>query len=111
MQLLLEDYIALLRVGILPQERTAPQRVRVSVTAVLSHAPQQDNIHDTFDYIQMITAIDRLAATHVDLLETFATQLAEKLLSNTRISGVEITLIKLDALPNGRVGVHYAASN
>jgi len=109
-QLLLEDYVALLRVGVLPAERSAPQRVRVNVSAELRTAPTRDDIAETYDYTQIIAAINAFAATHVDLLETFAAQLAKKLLADAKIIRVEITLMKLDILDNGNIGVRYSNS-
>jgi dihydroneopterin aldolase len=107
-QLLLEDYVAHLRVGVLPTERSAPQRVRVNVSAELHAAPTRDDIAETYDYTQIIAAIDALAETHVDLLETFAAQLAEKLLADKKLVAVEIELMKLDIFENGNIGVRYS---
>ena len=108
--LLLEDYIAELRVGVHAAERATAQRVRVSVTAQLKQAPDADDLSQTYDYTQMISVIMALSETHVDLLETFAVQLANQLLADSKLSRVEVELVKLDILENGRVGVRYAAS-
>jgi len=108
--LLLEDYAALLRIGVHARERAAPQRVRISVSAELRTAPRSDDIAETYDYTQMIAAVDALAAGHIDLLETFAAKLADQLLRDARLAAVEITLMKLDILDNGRVGVRYQKS-
>lgn len=108
--LLLEDYIAELRVGLLDHERRAPQRVRVSVTAELKDSPENDRLDETYDYVKIIDGITALSDKHVDLLEIFGKQLAEKLLADDKIIAVEIELVKLDILKNSRVGVRYAAS-
>ncbi len=107
-QLLLEDYIAALRVGILPQERKAPQRVRVNVVATLRKQPTSDNISKTYDYTNIIDEIDALADKHFDLLEILAEKLAKKILKDKKLEAVEIELVKLDALETGRVGVRYS---
>lgn len=107
LQLLLKDYVALLRVGVLSHERAAPQRVQVNVMATLAEVPDADALDQTYDYTQMIAEVDRLAATHVDLLETFASRLAKNILSNCKINHIEIALTKLDILDNGRVGVRF----
>jgi dihydroneopterin aldolase len=104
-QLLLEGYVAQLRVGVLPHERAAPQRCRVNISVQLKKPPARDNIAETYDYTQIIAAVDALAATHVDLLESFAAALAEKLLSDKKLAAVDIELMKLDIFDNGRVGV------
>ena len=83
--LLLEDYVAALRVGILPEERKAPQRVRVNVTATLKKPPSSDNISKTYDYTNIIDEIDALADKHVDLLEIFAEKLAKRILKDKKL--------------------------
>jgi dihydroneopterin aldolase len=103
--LLLEDYIALLRVGVLPQERHAPQRVRINVAVDLKQPPASDDLAETYNYANIIGKIESLAETHVDLLETFAVRLAENLLKDNKLIAVEIELVKLDIFENGRVGV------
>jgi len=106
-KLLLEDYIALLRVGIHEHERQAPQRVRVNISAVLRRASRRDDLSETYDYTLMIVAIQELSGTHFNLLESFAAALAEKILSDRHLTEIEIELMKLDILENGRVGLRY----
>lgn len=107
MQLRLEDYTAMLRVGVHAHERTAPQRVRVNVTVTLNQIPARDDMEDTYNYENIIQAIKTLSETHVDLLETFAQRLAANLLSDQKITAVELELMKLDILPGCALGVRY----
>jgi len=106
-KLLLEDYIALLRVGIHEHERQAPQRVRVNISAKLRQIPRRDDLVETYDYTSMIGAIQELTGTHFNLLESFAASLADKILSDQRLTEIEIELMKLDILENGRIGLRY----
>jgi len=106
-QLLLEDYIALLRVGVYDHERQAPQRVRVNISVKLRQIPLCDDLSQTYDYTLMIAAIQELSGTHFDLLESFASALADKILFSQHLAKIEIELMKLDILDNGRVGLRY----
>ncbi|HCM84362.1 MAG TPA: hypothetical protein DIS76_07345 [Rhodospirillaceae bacterium] len=108
-QLLLENYIAELRIGIHPHERAAPQRVSVSVTAELRAAPHADQIAETYDYVNIVNAVQEMAKTHMDLLESFARELAARLLADKKIKSVDIKLLKLDILAGGQLGVRYCA--
>ena len=91
-------------------ERKAPQRVRVNISATLRALPASDSLAHTYDYMQMVAAIDDVAIVHFDLLENIAAALAEKILSDARLSEIKIILTKLDILENGHVGVRYRAS-
>lgn len=108
-QLLLENYITELRIGIHPHEREAAQRVAISVMAELRKAPNSDEITETYDYVNIVNAIQEMAKTHIDLLETFARELAARLLSDEKIKSVDIKLMKLDILAGGQLGVRYSA--
>ncbi len=109
MQVLLENYVTLLQVGIHDHERRAPQRVSVSVAAELRQLPNGEDISGTYDYTQIVDIIQQMAHTHHDLLESFARMLGDHLLQSAQLSHVEIKLLKLDVLSDGSLGVRYSA--
>lgn len=109
MKLLIENYVAQLQVGIYENERGQPQRVRISIAAELKNIPDKDHIDSTYNYMNVIEIISEMAARHYDLLESFARELADRILTNGQITQVEVQLLKLDIIAEGQLGVRYNA--
>jgi len=97
------DYVIDCNIGVYAEEKGVTQKVRLSVDAYL--AP---NVRSTVDemvevpsYTDIIDAIDELAASgHINLVETYAEEIAKRLLKDARIGGL---LIKIEKLERGPV--------
>lgn len=64
-----------------------------------------DNIAGTVDYDLLARHARELAATHVDLVETFAERLADRCLALNHVLAVRVHIEKPRAVPNAMAGV------
>jgi 7,8-dihydroneopterin aldolase/epimerase/oxygenase len=106
-QIHIEQLEIFARVGVTENERSAPQRLTLTITAWPSRAfdTLADDIANTADYSAMAAAAREFAAARCDrLIETLAAGLAEALLRNFAIRMVRIELRKF-VLP----GAQYVA--
>ncbi|MCX7945955.1 MAG: dihydroneopterin aldolase [Hydrogenophilus sp.] len=110
-EVFIRDYAIELRVGLTPQERLAPQRLLISLTA-RGRAPLTPcALTACIDYALAVRVIEGWRnAPHTDLLETVATQLIHTLFTaSPLIDALDLTLIKPDYYPNARgVGIRRA---
>ncbi len=87
--------------GVLPEERTTPQTVRVNVTLDTDtrSAAASRALADTIDYAALAEAITRLTedAAHL-LVETLAEDIAGLALADQRVRGVTVEVSKPEAL-------------
>jgi dihydroneopterin aldolase len=100
------DLVLPVRIGAYSRERTAPQRVRFDVDAMITRSvhPAED-MRDIFSYDIISDGIRLLVdAGHVPLVETLAERIAAMLLEHPRVVEVSVKLEKLDTGPY-RVGV------
>lgn len=96
------DYVIDCHIGVYAEEKGVTQKVRLSVDAYL--AP---NVRSTVDemievpsYTDIIDAVDELGASgHINLVETFAEEIAKRLLKDARIGGLLIKIEKLERGP------------
>ena len=89
-------------IGVHDFEKEKPQRVIVSIEAVLvSDGPWlSDSIGETMNYETIVTGIQDLAKQgHVNLLETFAERIAALCLKEPAIRNVSVTVEKPDIFP------------
>lgn len=85
------------RVGVTEQERAQPQGVVVNldVATDLSLAGSTDNLKDTVDYAALISAIAALVRDgEVQLLETVADRIANKVSEISHVTGVTVEVSK-----------------
>lgn len=85
------------RVGILDHELLRPQLLVVTVTVELPHAsplPASDDIDQVFDYCRLRdVAIEETKRDHVNLLETLAGRIAQRLLAYPQVGR---TIVRID---------------
>lgn len=93
-------------IGVYAEEKGVTQKVRVSIDAFLSPGVRasvdtMDEVHDDVpSYTDIIDAVnDITAAGHIELLETLAERVAERCLTDRRISALRIRLEKLERGP------------
>ncbi len=107
------NYVIDCNIGVYAEEKGVTQKVRLSVDAYL--AP---NVRSTVDemvevpsYTDIIDAIDQLAASgHINLVETYAEEIAKRLLKDKRIGGVLIKIEKLERGPIRGVEIYRTRS-
>ena len=95
--------------GILEQEKTAPQPIQVD--AELNQGtqpllPHDDDISHVLDYrkIRQII-IDECTAQHVNLLETLIGKLARRLMAIPGVVGVRVKIAKLEIFDDCEVAI------
>ncbi|MGJ4858180.1 dihydroneopterin aldolase [Labrys sp. KB_33_2] len=93
-------------IGYYEHEKGVTQPLIVDVELTLAEARfGDDDIEGTIDY-DKIAAIGReLAASHADLLETFAERLAQRCLAFDRAAAVRVHVEKPRAVPGAMAGV------
>jgi (5-formylfuran-3-yl)methyl phosphate synthase len=100
-RIFIRDLVLAVRIGAYASERGREQRVRFAVVADLR--PRSGMPHamaDIFSYDIVLDTIHTIVAEgHVDLLETLAEDIAQRLLEHQAIQKLTITLEKLDLGP------------
>lgn len=109
-RIFVRDRVVTMSVGAYARERQAPQRVRFSVEAEIAPAALfATGLAAIVSYDLITDAIERIAAGHVDLVETLAEGVAAAVLAHPRVLSVAITVEKLDLGP-GSVGCRIVRS-
>ncbi|ABN75626.1 FolB domain-containing protein [Cereibacter sphaeroides] len=108
----LRDHVAEVEIGAFQQERGTRQRVRFNVVVeVRPHpAPLQDDVDRILSYDRITESIaDELSAERLNLLETLAERIAERILAEPQAMRVFVRIEKLDRGP-GALGVEIVRS-
>jgi 7,8-dihydroneopterin aldolase/epimerase/oxygenase len=93
------NYVLDCNIGIYAEEKGVTQKVRLSVDAYLAPHVRStvDEMVEVPSYTDIIDAIDQLAASgHINLVETYAEEIAKRLLKDDRIGGLLIKIEKLE---------------
>ncbi|WP_186378834.1 dihydroneopterin aldolase [Sphingobium sp. B2] len=88
------------RIGAHAHEKEYTQMLRVSVELV-TRPPVSDSLASAFDYACIPGIIAELARSHIQLIEKFASQVAERCLAHDLVEAVEVRVEKPSALSNG----------
>ena len=97
-------------IGVYPHERGRTQPLVVDLEAQLT-ASEVRHLSQTLDHNVVAEACRRLARAHIDLVETFAEQLAESFLEHPQVSQVTVRIHKPTAIPGAAAaGVEYRAA-
>lgn len=85
-------------VGVYAAEKTARQRVWIDIEAICALPdPIRDEIQQTVSYENFVeVALEMAFRKHYHLLESFAAELADRLMGDTRVQTVTITCRKPD---------------
>jgi dihydroneopterin aldolase len=107
--LVFEDVDLPIRIGVYPQEKLAPQRVRISVELLVlpSRTQHGDRIENVVDYDRIHGAILELAERpHIELQESLADEVARICFEQAEVAAVQVYVRKLDVYSDCRsVGV------
>ncbi len=96
------NYVIDCNIGVYAEEKGVTQKVRLSVDAYLAPHVRStvDEMIEVPSYTDIIDAIDQLAASgHINLVETYAEEIAKRLLKDARIGGLLIKIEKLERGP------------
>ena len=95
--------------GILEQEKTAPQPIQVDAELSLGVqplAPRDDDIGHVLDYRRVRQIIiDECTAEHVNLLESLIGKLANRLMQLPGVLGVRVKIAKLEIFDDCEVAI------
>ena len=95
--------------GILEQEKTAPQPIQVDAELNLGPQPllpRDDDIHHVLDYRKVRQIIiDECTAEHVNLLETLIGKLCARLMQLPGVQGVRVKITKLEIFDDCEVAI------
>lgn len=98
----LKNYIMQVAIGAYDSERNGKQSVKFNVEAWVKNKSVRDDLAQVYNYEEIIASItDVLSKGHIDLQETLAASVAERILINPEVRAVKITTEKLDVLSNG----------
>lgn len=106
------DYTCEVEIGAFQAERGVRQRIRFNVVLEVSRhaAAQSDDVDQVLSYDTITEAIDaQLAAERINLLETLAERVAERVLASPKAVRVFVRIEKLDRIP-GSLGVEIVRS-
>jgi 7,8-dihydroneopterin aldolase/epimerase/oxygenase len=95
--------------GILEQEKTAPQPIQVDAELNLGTQPllpSDDDIHHVLDYRKVRQIIiNECRAEHVNLLESLIGKLAHRLMLLPGVLGVRVKIAKLEIFEDCEVAI------
>jgi dihydroneopterin aldolase len=95
--------------GILDQEKAAPQPIQVDAELNLGAQPllpQDDDIFHVLDYRKVRRIIiDECTAEHVNLLESLIGKLVQRLLQLPGVQGVRVKIAKLEIFDDCEVAI------
>lgn len=106
-RIFLKDYVTKVEIGAFASEQGVRQRLRFNVSLDVRRfrAEYGDEVEAVVSYDLITEAIEALAAgPRIKLVETYAERLAERLLTEPRISRASIRIEKLDRV-DGALGV------
>ena len=100
----LEDYRVQADIGVLPKEKGHPQEFLITLDVwVKDNHPTVDSIDSVYDYRALPKAIEEVLATgHIDLQETVAERIAEKLLEGGSVYALRVATRKTEAIAKAK---------
>ncbi|MGR3500448.1 MAG: dihydroneopterin aldolase [Limimaricola soesokkakensis] len=110
-RILLDDHVVEVEIGAFRAERGATQRLAFDIVAELRPAPPAgDDVDRILSYDRLTEAVsDALATERLDLLETLAERIADRILAEPQAERVFVRIRKLDRGP-GALGVEIVRS-
>ncbi|TWB21438.1 dihydroneopterin aldolase [Nitrospirillum amazonense] len=102
-RIFVRDLVVMATVGIYEHEKQKAQRLRVNLDMMVLDrlGSRRDDIADVVSYEDGVTIVRELAAQgHLNLVETFAETVAQRLLADGRVHSVTVRVEKLDVFPD-----------
>ena len=98
----LKDWVIDCNIGVYAEEKGVTQKVRLTIDAYLAPnvRASNDDMETVPSYTDMIDAVNDITSRgHINLIETFAEELAERGLANPRIVAMRVRIEKLERGP------------
>lgn len=105
-----ENCVRPFRIGLVEQERAAPQPLRFTITATVDSQKPPTTFDATVDYYQIVLFIEKLSQREYVLLETLAQDLSDACFSLPHCRAVEIEIAKTALVAACTLGVRYVAT-
>ena len=102
-RMFLRDLELIASVGVHPQEKIRPQRIRVSIELRVRPraAGSEDTLESVLSYEDVANAVRGIVSQgHVHLIETLAERIAQSCLSHTEVEWVQVRIEKPDVFPD-----------
>lgn len=102
------DYVIDCNIGVYAEEKGVTQKVRLSIDARLCSnvRAKRDEMEEVPSYTDILDAIDAITSRgHINLVETFAEEIAQSVLQDERIVSVFVRIEKLERGPVRGVGI------
>lgn len=99
--------------GVHEEERLNEQEFRIDILAKFdaSQSVKSDDLADTVNYVDFLAiAKEAVEQNSFYLIERLGSRIAERILDDTRIASVEVTVHKPAALTNGKPGITIVRS-
>lgn len=96
------DYVIDCNIGVYAEEKGVTQKVRLTIDAALHSNVRaaRDEMEEVPSYTDILDAIEAITSRgHINLVETFAEQIAESCLKDPRIVSVFVRIEKLERGP------------
>lgn len=94
-QLFLEDVRLPAKVGVYAREKKGPQVLRFDVTVDVTRTSRADRLREVLSYEDVMNLLrDVCAGPRVDLLETLADRIFERLFAQARVKGATVRIAK-----------------
>ncbi len=106
-KIFVNDFIVDCHIGVFEEEQGVTQKVGFSIEAAVAEhvGSDRDDIADVPSYDDLTDAVqDTLAGGHINLVETMAERIAERILKDRRIVWVRVRVEKLEREPRA-VGI------
>lgn len=88
--------------GYYPEEKIIGQWFELNAEVVLAKNPENENLSDSFDYVELVKIIEMEMAIPRDLLETILESIIQKILNkNLDILSIEISITKPNLVLKG----------
>lgn len=100
LNVIVRDMTVMADIGICPDEIGRPQIVRLNVSLRIV-PPIADDIASTIDYREIEEYAAALGRTRIDLIESFASRLADACLAHPSVLEADVSIEKPGALRNG----------
>lgn len=106
-RIFVRDYVVDCHIGVYDDEQGVTQKVSFSIEAAVAPnvGTDRDDIGDVPSYDDLVAAVNKtLKAGHINLVETIAEQIAERVVADKRIVWTKVRIEKLERGP-GAVGI------
>jgi dihydroneopterin aldolase len=101
-RIFVKDWVIDCNIGVYAEEKGVTQKVRLSVDAHLAKHVRAaaDDMETVPSYTDIIDAVNAITAGgHINLLETFAEDIAARVLTDARIAAIRVNIEKLERGP------------